>query len=123
MIFQRQPDRNVGVAGHPPIAAGREADGADLGAVGHARTLELLAEEPPEERPQGRRHLRPRVRLRERREFAQEEDLLGRIAAADGVEQDEVVQLVGAEGVLGGLLVLIESGAGRTAGRGAGAAG
>lgn len=34
-----------GVAGHTPVAAGREGDTADLDSVGHAVTLELLAEE------------------------------------------------------------------------------
>ena len=101
-----QPFRRVGVAGHSPVAAGREADRADLGPVGHARPLVLLAKEPREERAHGPLDQLPRVGLGERGVLAQEEDLLGRIAAAYGVEEDEVVQLVRAEHRLGGLLDL-----------------
>ena len=49
------------------------------------------------ERPQRPLDQVSRVMPGERGVLAQEEDLLGRVAAADGVEQDEVVQLVRAE--------------------------
>ena len=43
------PELYFGVGWHAEIAAGGEADRADLRAVGHAGAFELLAEEPPVE--------------------------------------------------------------------------
>src|SRR5271166_1065395 len=91
-----QPLLRVGIAGHSPVAARREADGADLGTVGNAGALVLLAEEPREEGPHRALDKPPRIGLGERGKVAQEEDLLGRVTAADGVKKNEIVQLVGA---------------------------
>src|SRR5208282_3560637 len=99
-----QPLLRVGIAGHSPVAARREADGADLGTVGNAGALVLLAEEPREEGPHRALDKPPRIGLGERGKVAQEEDLLGRVTAADGVKENEIVQLVGAERRFGGLL-------------------
>ena len=44
-----QPPRALDVGRHPPVAAGREGDGADLRAVGDAGALELLGEEAAQE--------------------------------------------------------------------------
>ena len=41
----RLPDSGAGIAGHTPVAAGRQGDGTDLGAVRQAAALELLHEE------------------------------------------------------------------------------
>ena len=43
------PELDLGVGWHAPVAAGGEAHKADLRAVGHAGALELLAEEAPVE--------------------------------------------------------------------------
>ena len=106
MLLPPQPLRRVGIAGHPPVASGREADGADLRTVGNARALVLLAEESREEGSHRALDQVSRIGLGERGVLAQEEDLLGRVAAANGVKEDEVVQLVGAQRRLGRLLDL-----------------
>src|SRR5438128_1448525 len=41
-----QPKSGLRVARHPPIAARRKTDRADLGAVGETRAFELACEEP-----------------------------------------------------------------------------
>lgn len=43
------PEPDLGVGRHAPVAAWGEANKADLRAVGHAGALELLAEEAPVE--------------------------------------------------------------------------
>lgn len=43
------PEPDLGVGWHAPVAAWGEANKADLRAVGHAGALELLAEEAPVE--------------------------------------------------------------------------
>lgn len=43
------PEPDLGVGWHAPVAAWGEAHKADLRAVGHAGALELLAEEAPVE--------------------------------------------------------------------------
>src|SRR5206468_4701672 len=58
-----EPGGRVGIARHPPVAPGREADRPDLRAVGDARALELIAEEPAVEGPQRPFDLLARVRL------------------------------------------------------------
>ena len=60
-----KPRGRVGVGRHPPVAAGREADRADLGTVGDARPLVLLAEEPGVERPHRPLDQLARIGLRE----------------------------------------------------------
>jgi hypothetical protein len=102
----RQPLRRIGIRGHAPVASGRQADRPHLRPVRDARPLELLAEEAGVERPHRRFDPLARIILGERSELAQEEDLRGRVPAADRVVQDEIVDLVRAEGRLGGLLDL-----------------
>ena len=45
MLQVFQPEYGRGIGRHAPIATRRKADAADLWSVGHAGTLELLAEE------------------------------------------------------------------------------
>ena len=45
MLQILEPQDAGGVAGHAPVATGREADTADLGTIGQTGTLELLGEE------------------------------------------------------------------------------
>src|SRR5260370_42101275 len=107
-----QPKRRLRVARHAPIAARREADGADLGAVGQARPLELVGEEALDEDLQPAAPLLGGMGLLELGVVGEEQDLLRRRAIAQEVEQEEIVQLVGADHALSDLGDLA-AGAGR----------
>ena len=97
-----EPEVREGVGGHPPVAPRRQGDRADLRAVRKAAPLELLREEPLEEdfKPlqEGFSFIAlPEGLLRE------EEYLSGRTAEAEEVVEEEVMELVRADEVLGQL--------------------
>ena len=46
-----EPHFSCCIAGHSPIATGTKANATHFGAIGQARTLELLGEETAEENP------------------------------------------------------------------------
>ena len=90
-----QPERAVGIAGHSPVAAWREADAAHLGAVGQTAALELLGEEAPAE--DGEPALDGGiVELAAEGVTRQQVDLGGPEAVAQEMVEEEVVQVVGA---------------------------
>src|SRR5207244_13128694 len=92
-----EPESGLSVARHPPVAARRQTDRADLGSVGQARTLELIAKEAAQEHLQPLPQLRGCVRLVGGRLLGEVEHFFRRLAVAQEVEEKEVVQLVGAD--------------------------
>ena len=83
-----------------PAAARGEADGGDLRAVRHGGALELLGEEAANERAQRGEDRFPAVHGFKCLQ-SQREDLFGAGAAVHHMPEEEVVQLICAEGVLG----------------------
>src|SRR5262249_3810677 len=98
-----QPQRRRGVGWHAPVAARRQrAARADLGPVGYAIALELVGEETPHEDQQPAPDLRQWVAALE---GVQTEARQAPRPAAETqqVIEEEIVQLVGADDVLGAL--------------------
>src|SRR5258708_36663111 len=99
----REPGARAGVGGRAPVAARRErAARADFRRVGRDAALELVAEEAAEE------HAEPFPDRREPvfalpRVHRKESDLCWRVAEAQDVVEVEILQLVGADPVLGAL--------------------
>ena len=100
MLQILEPQDAGGVAGHAPVTTGREADTADLGAIGQTGTLELLGEETAAE---GLKPLLDNLFVVETGEsFGGHAENLGRTEAkAQEIIQEEVVQLVRSHQVFG----------------------
>ena len=89
-----EPGRRFRVARHAPVAARRQADRADLGAVGQTGAFELVREETPQEHLEPAAHLIGRVGLLEFRVLRQEQDLLRRRSIAQEMKQEEQLQIM-----------------------------
>ena len=91
-----EPQLTRSIAGHTPVSSGTQADAANLGAVGQAGALELLREEATHEGRQP--FFDGRVIVHAGEGFpCGAVDLARRIAEAQHVVQEKVVQLVKAE--------------------------
>src|SRR4029453_99120 len=105
-----EPGAGAGVAGHAPVAAGGEGDGADLGAIGGGAALVLIGEESCEEDAQPLAKLGGRVGLCESAVlgsgggFGGEEEDARRVGSpAEEVIEEEIDQFVRADRRLGRL--------------------
>ena len=97
------PEGDAGVGRHAEVAAGTDGRRADLGAVGQAATLELLGEVAAVEDAQPLEDGRVVVLLAQG-VARKAVDLARGGPAAQNLVQEEVVQLIGADEVLGCLL-------------------
>ena len=98
-----EPKARGGIRGHAPVATGRETDTADLRTIGKTGTLKLLIEEAAIE------SFHPMLYdvigiLADESLTREEEDTARREAIAKHIIEEEVVQLVRADEVLGLLL-------------------
>ena len=94
------PQRHLHVRRHVPAAARGEAHAGHLRAIRHGGTLELLGEEAADKRAQRGEDRLPAVHAVKRLQ-SQRKDLFGAGAAVHHVPEEEVVQLIRAEGFLG----------------------
>ena len=100
LVYVKAPSRRHRVAGHTPVSSGRKRNGTDLGTVRYAGTLELLGEEAAIE------FLLPfhdglAVKFAFKGACCHTVELFGRIALADRIIEEEVVQIVGTDDILG----------------------
>ena len=89
----------MSVGGHPPVASRREADRADLWTVRYAGAFELLGEESLQKESEPLFELLAAV-YSVKRAAGHEHELIGRSAEALEMIEEEIVNLVGAEGIL-----------------------
>src|SRR5262249_17952344 len=101
-----EPGGGLSVARHAPVAARRQANGADFRSVRQAGALELIAEESLDENAQPLSDFLGSVFPVEVGMLGQKQNLLGRSAVAKEVKQKEIVKLVRSDGVLGVLYSL-----------------
>src|SRR5260370_4218823 len=93
-----EPGRGLRVAGHAPVAARRQADGADFRTVRQHGTLELIVEKALDENAQPAANFLRRVFSVEVGVLGQKQNFFRRSAIAQEVKQTEIVTLVRADG-------------------------
>ena len=95
-----EPEGGAGIAGHAPIAPGREGDRTHLGAIRQAAALKLLGKKAPVKGAQPMEDSLSIVRAG-KGIARQAVNLGGRKGPADGIVKKEIVQGIGAYQLFG----------------------